>query len=155
VRRPRFKLWTMLVVVAILATLMGLAATRRIDRRSNIIEMNDIYNSDRTMGLTESWRVWIKVHHVLPIELINFVVPPSVIYDHGQTRTVFYRIPVECLAALIVALATMMAMFLDYLCPRKRQRRFAEISSGTPQRGTSNHRRSAPGPKRGECGSVG
>jgi hypothetical protein len=98
------RLWTIMVVIAILAILMGFGAARRIDHRSDMVEIIAIHDSDRALGLTESRRVWIKVVRALPDKLTGLLIRPRKVMDlsHGKPgASVFYLLPLEYVAAVI------------------------------------------------------
>jgi hypothetical protein len=57
----RFRLRTIMITVAVLALLMGITVARQVDRRSEVLERIEILASDRSVGLTGSGKVWIKV----------------------------------------------------------------------------------------------
>jgi hypothetical protein len=86
VRHPGFRLRTIMLVIAVVAVLLGLGATRRSDPGSHIIEILRIadLDSDRAVGLTESWEVWIRVVQAFPAELIRFLIDPSIVEDGSQ-----------------------------------------------------------------------
>jgi hypothetical protein len=57
-----------MVVIAILAILMGLGATRRSDPDARMIAILQIdLDSNRAVGLTETWEIWISVVHTFPL----------------------------------------------------------------------------------------
>lgn len=136
--QPGFRLRTIMVVIAILAILMGLAATRRTDPGSRIVEILRIADLDshRTVGFTESWEVWIRVVQAFPADLIRFLVDPSIVEGGSRgpgVNTVVYLIPLEYLATLVIVSAMTIAMLVDYLARRRRPAEFRRSPDASPQ----------------------
>jgi hypothetical protein len=109
-----------MLVIAVVAILLGLGATRRIDRQSRIIEILRIadLDSDRVVGLTESWEVWIRVVQAFPAEASSFLIVPSIMECDSRgpgVNTVVYLVPLEYVATLIIVLATTIVILVNYL----------------------------------------
>jgi hypothetical protein len=143
------RLWTIMFVIAILAILLGFGAARRIDHRSDMVEIIEIHDSDRALGLTESRRVWIKIGRALPVKLTGLLIRPRKVMDlsHGRPgASVFYLLPLEYVAAVIVALATTVAMLVNCLSRRRRRSRVTEVTIGDPHHGASTDCHAGAGP---------
>jgi hypothetical protein len=122
--QPGIRLWMAMVAIAIIAVLLAQGSARRIDDGTNDIELIEVSGSERAVGLTETWRVWIKVGDSFPNRMVSSVIPPTemVLKNRGKVTTEsYYFIRVEYLAALVFISATMLAPVVVYLHGRRRE----------------------------------
>ena len=136
-RHPGFRLRTIMLVIAVVAILLGLGATRRSDPGSRIIAMLriDDLDSNRVVGLTESWEVWIRVVQAVPAELIRILIEPSIEESGSRgpgANTAVYLVPLEYVAILIIVLTTTIVMLADYLSRRRRRAERCRSLDGSP-----------------------
>jgi hypothetical protein len=132
-----------------LAILMGLGVTMRRDPRSRLVELLRIsdLDSDRAVGLTESWEVWVRVVQAFPAELIRFLIDPSIVEDSSRSpgvKTVVYLIPVEYVAIFIIVSATTIVMLVNYLSRWRRRAEPGRSADASPQHDASTDCPSRP-----------
>ena len=110
-----------MVIIAALAMLMAMCVTSRSDPRGSLIGRLKIAESERGVGLTESYRVWFKVAENFRTGTAGFL-PENWRTDYftpgshwpGKTQT-FYVIPTEFLATVILISAAAVLTLAHYV----------------------------------------